>query len=129
VAKNYKDVVMYEEELTYAIRGCVYDVFKQLGAGFLENVYEQALLIELVRKDLKAESQKVVKVYYKDVIVGKYVADIIVEQKILLELKAVSHIRAEHKAQILNYLKATGIKVGLLINFSHPKAEIKRYIL
>ena len=120
---------MYEEELTYAIRGCVYDVFKQLGAGFLENVYEQALLIELVRKDLKAESQKVVKVYYKDVIVGKYVADIIVEQKILLELKAVSHIRAEHKAQILNYLKATGIKVGLLINFSHPKAEIKRYIL
>ena len=120
---------MYEEELTYVIRGCVFDVFRQLGAGFLESVYEKALLIELNSKGIKAEAQKSVEVYYKGALVGKYIADIIVEQKILLELKATNEIHPKHKAQILNYLKATKIKVGLLINFTHPKAEIKRYIL
>ena len=120
---------MYEEELTYAIRGCVFDVYRHLGAGFLENVYEKALLTELDSKGIMAESQKPVDVHYKGVIIGKYIADIIVEQKVLIEIKAVNAIHPGHKAQILNYLKATKIKVGLLINFTHPRAEIKRYIL
>ena len=127
--KHKEGVKMKEEELTYKIRGCIYEVSKELGAGFLEQVYKNALLQELNNVDLKCESEKKIAVQYKGKEVGIYVADIIVQEKVILELKAVKQLTKTHEAQILNYLKGTGIKVGLLINFSHPKAEIKRFIL
>ena len=90
---------------------------------------ENALLIELKGMGLKAESQFPITVHYKDNVVGEYIADILVEEKVILELKTVERIEKIHEAQLLNYLRATGIKVGLLVNFRHPKAEIKRMVL
>jgi GxxExxY protein len=115
-------------DLTYQINGAVYEVNKILGHGFLEKVYENALAVELNRRNLKAERQVPINISYKNEIVGDYFADIVVENKIILELKAVELLRPIHEAQILNYLKATGFKVGLLINFTYPKAEIKRFV-
>ncbi len=120
---------MKEEELTYKIRGCIYEVSKELGSGFLEQVYKNALLQELNNVGLKCEAERKIPVQYKGKEVGLYAADIIVEQKVILELKAVKQLTKAHEAQILNYLKGTGIKIGLLINFSYPKAEIKRFVL
>jgi len=113
-------------EITYKINGAVFEVIRVLGAGFLEKVYENALLIELRKRGLKAESQVPLRVSYKGEVVGEYVVDILVEDAVILELKAVEQIQKIHEAQLLNYLKATGVNVGLLINFKHPKAEIKR---
>ena len=116
-------------ELTYTINGAVFEVNKVLGAGFLEKVYENALLIELRSRGLRADSQVPIKVYYKDQVVGEYTADILVEEKVILELKTVEKLDKIHEAQLLNYLRATGIKIGILVNFKHAKAEIKRMVL
>ena len=116
-------------ELTYLINGAVFEVNRVLGAGFLEKVYENALVIELRGRGLKADSQVPIKVEYKGQVVGEYYADVVVEDQILLELKAIDQLQKVHEAQLLNYLKATGFKVGLLINFKHPKAEIKRFVI
>ena len=116
-------------EITYQIRGAVFEVNKVLGAGFLEKVYEKALLIELMLRGLRAESQVAIQIKYKGNIVGDYFADIVVEGQVIIELKAVEQIQKIHEAQLLNYLKATGFKIGLLINFKYPKAEIKRFIV
>ncbi len=120
---------MKEDKLTYEINGAVFEVNKVLGAGFLEKVYENALIEELKARGIKAESQVPIKVQYKEKIVGEYFADILVENKIILEIKAVERLSGIHEAQILNYLKATDYKVGLLINFTYPKAEIKRFVV
>ena len=117
------------EKLTYEINGAIFEVNRVLGAGFLEKVYENALLVELKNRGLKTEAQKPVTVHYKNEVVGEYFADIMVDGKIILELKTVKSLEKIHEAQILNYLKATGYKVGLLINFAYPKAEIKRFVL
>ena len=116
-------------EITYEIRGALFEVNKVLGPGFLEKVYEKALLIELHNRGLKAESQVPVKVFYKDKPVGEYFADVLVEKKIIVELKTVESLDKNHEAQLLNYLKATGIQIGLLVNFKSPKVEIKRMVL
>ena len=116
-------------EITYAINGAIFEVNRLLGPGFLEKVYENALLIELKRRGLKAESQVPITVFYKEIAVGEYVADILVEDKVIIELKTVEKLDKVHEAQLLNYLKATGIRVGLLVNFKHPRAEIKRMVL
>jgi len=116
-------------EITYAINGAIFEVNRILGHGFFEKVYEKALLVELHQRGLKAESQVPSKVKYKGTEVGEYFADIVVEDQVILELKAVDSLQSIHEAQLLNYLKATGYKIGLLINFTHPKAEIKRFIL
>jgi GxxExxY protein len=116
-------------DITYAINGAVFEVNRILGSGFLEKVYENALLVELKRRGLKAESQVPIRVLYKESVVGEYIADILVEDKVIVELKTVETLEKIHEAQLLNYLKATGIRVGILVNFKHPKAEIKRMIL
>jgi GxxExxY protein len=116
-------------DITYAINGAVFEVNRILGAGFLEKVYENALLIELKRRGLKAKNQVPIKVSYKDNVVGEYIADILVEETVIVEVKTVEKLDNVHQAQLLNYLKATGIRVGLLVNFKHPKAEIKRMVL
>ncbi len=115
-------------DLTYAIRGAIFEVNKVLGPGFLEKVYEEALLSELRGRDLKAESQVPIEVSYKGKVVGEYFADILVEDKVIIEIKTAENIDKVHQAQLLNYMKATGIKVGLLVNFRHSKAEIKRMV-
>ena len=102
---------------------------RELGGGFLEKIYEKALIVELRNRGLKAESQVPIKVKYKGIEVGEYVADIVVENQVILEIKAIDSLQKIHEAQILNYLKATGIKIGLLVNFKHPKAEIKRFVM
>jgi len=115
--------------ITYAINGAAFEVNRLLGSGFLEKVYENALLIELKEQGFKAESQMPVKVFYKKKVVGEYIIDMLVERKVIVELKTVEKFDNVHEAQLLNYLKASGIQVGLLINFKHPKVEIKRMVL
>jgi len=120
---------MEQEDLTYQINGAIYEVNRVLGPGFLEKVYENALLAELKQRGMQAESQVPIRIDYKGISVGEYYADIVVERKIILELKTTDFLLKIHEAQLLNYLKATGYKVGLLINFTDPKAEIKRFIV
>ena len=119
---------MKHSELTGKIIDCAYKVHNTLGFGFLETVYQNALLIELLKSGLKAEKEKPIKISYEGQIVGDYIADIIVENKVILELKAVKEIHPKHEAQLVNYLKATGIEIGLLINFGES-VEVKRKIL
>jgi GxxExxY protein len=116
-------------ELTYLVNGAVFEVNKILGPGFLEKVYENSMMVELKKRHLKAQAQVPIKVEYKGEIVGEYLADIVVENRIILELKAVEALQKIHETQLLNYLKATDYKIGLLINFTYPKAEIKRFVL
>ncbi|MCX5811361.1 MAG: GxxExxY protein [Proteobacteria bacterium] len=115
-------------EITYIINGAVFEVNRVLGPGFLEKVYENALLVELEQRGLAAESQVPIKVSYKGEPVGEYMADLFVEGKVIIELKTVDKIEEIHEAQLMNYLKATGVPVGLLVNFKHPKTEIKRIV-
>ena len=116
-------------ELTYAINGAIFEVNRILGPGFLEKVYEKALIFELRKRGIKAESQVPIKVSYKGTIVGEYFADIVADDQVIIELKTVERIEKIHEAQLINYLKATGFKVGLLVNFKNTKAEIKRLVL
>ncbi len=116
------------DDITYKVNGAIYEVNRVLGHGFLEKVYERALLLELKERGLRAESQIPIPVLYKGSTIGDYFADVVVENQVLLELKSVKHLDTSHEAQILNYLKATGFSVGLLVNFTHPKAIIKRFV-
>ena len=118
---------MLQEDLTKKIIGAFYNVYNKLGYGFLEKVYERSMLIELNEMNLNCNAQKPIDVYYKNKVVGDYYADIIVEESVILELKAAESICAEHEAQLLNYLKATDIEVGLLFNFGKDP-QFKRLI-
>jgi GxxExxY protein len=115
------------EDVTERIIGCFFEVYNRLGFGFLEKVYEHALMIELAANGLPARSQQPVKVHYKGQLVGDYYADIVVDDKVILELKAVEYVIEEHELQLINYLKATELEVGLLLNFG-KKPEIRRKI-
>jgi GxxExxY protein len=119
---------MKHEDLTSKIIACAYKVHNTLGFGFLETVYQNALLIELKKAGLHTENEKKIKVYYQNQLVGDYAADIIVEDTVILELKSVKDLHPAHSAQLINYLKATGIEIGLLINFAES-VQIKRKIL
>ena len=121
--------MLQEEQISYAIRGCVFEVYRQLGCGFLEKVYEKALLAELELQGLRAQAQVPITVQYKNVVVGEYFADIVVEKCVILELKAQQKLAQAGKAQLLNYLKATGLHLGMLVNFAFPKASVKRVVL
>jgi len=115
-------------DLTHAIIGGFYDVYNQLGHGFLESVYESALEMDLRMAGIQARRQKEIAVFFRGHCVGKYVADLIVNEQVVVELKAVRAVTPAHEAQLLNLLKATRIEVGLLLNFG-PKAEFKRMVL
>jgi GxxExxY protein len=114
------------DPLTEAVIGCVFRVVNGLGAGFLEKVYENALLHELRKAGLEAKQQVAISVHYDGQNVGDYIGDIIVEGRLLLERKACKTLEDAHLAQCLNYLKATGIPTCLLINFGTPKPQIRR---
>jgi len=119
---------VYSEGLTEKIIGCAFEVGNVLGNGFLEKIYENALAHELRKKGLKVEQQQAIPVYYDQIAVGEYVADLLVEESIIVELKAVKNIEDIHRAQCIHYLKATGLKLCLLINFGTPKVQIKRIV-
>ena len=115
------------QEITHKIIGCCFDVINELGSGFVESVYKKALLIALQENGLPAEEQVPLNVFFRKQNIGFFIADIIVDKKVLLELKAVKKLLPEHQAQVINYLKATGLEVGLLINFGGSKLEYKRH--
>lgn len=119
---------MRKRELTEKIIGCAFRVYNKMGFGFLESVYEKCLMIELNRAGLRAESQKGIKVYYDDHLVGEFVADILVEDEIIVELKSVRKIAKAHEVQLVNYLVATKKDFGLILNFGENGVDIKRKV-
>ncbi len=119
---------MEHEALSKAIIGCAYRVYNIMGFGFLESVYEKCLLIELKKSALKAETQQPITVKYNDIVVGDFLPDIIVNNQIIIELKSVKRIVNKFEQQLVNYLTATNINVGLIINFAEQKVEIKRKV-
>lgn len=116
------------DQITEKIIGCVYQVSNVLGPGFLEKVYENALALELARAGLQVLQQHRIAVHYKDILVGDFVSDILVEDCVIVEVKATKALDDIHIAQCLNYLKATGLQVCLLVNFGTPKATVKRVV-
>ncbi len=114
------------EELTREIIEACFEVSNELGAGFLESVYEKALLLALEQKGLRAKAQVPLDVCFRGVVVGAFFVDILVESKVIIELKAVKSLLPEHQAQVINYLQATNWEVGLLVNFGTPRLEHKR---
>lgn len=117
-----------EKELSYKILGAAMHVHSELGNGFLENVYQNALTIRMKEIGINVETQKQIKVYYHGKEVGHYIADLIIEKKIILELKTVRKINENHAAQLMNYLKACKIQIGYILNFANQKLEYRRFI-
>lgn len=118
----------YHKDLSYKIIGLAMEVHRKLGGGFLEKVYENAMMILLRRETIKAEQQVPIKVYFENQIVGEYIADIFIEDSIIVELKAVEILAGVHRAQTVNYLKATNLKVAYLINFGKKSLEYERFV-
>lgn len=116
------------EELTERIIGCAYRVSNELGCGFFENVYENAMVHELKKQGFFVEQQVRYKVFYDNVEVGEYIADLVVENDVLIELKAIKALEDVHTAQCINCLKATSLKICLLMNFGKPRVEIRRIV-
>ncbi len=114
------------EELTAKIIEACFEVSNELGTGFLESVYQNALELAIRQKGLKVQAQVPLTVGFRGEEVGQFFADILVEDKVIVELKAVSTLVPEHQSQVINYLKGTGKEIGLLINFGRPKIEYKR---
>jgi GxxExxY protein len=117
---------MEKEELTRQIIGCAYQVYNKLGFGFLESIYQKALLIELESIKLKTEQEKPLKVYYNGHVVGDFYVDIFVEDEIIVELKSVENLSKAHEVQLVNYLNGLQKEIGLLINFGPNGVEVKR---
>lgn len=125
---SQKDWFKAINQISEKVIGCAYKVSNTLGSGFLEKVYENALVLEIRKSGLVVVQQFPVDVFYDDVVVGKFVADLLVENQVLVELKTVQKIDEVHVGQCLNYLKATGLPLCLLINFYKPRVEIRRVI-
>ena len=124
-----ENTIYPEAELTQRILKGAFAVHNTLGCGFLEKIYSNALLVELKQTGLGCEKEEPFKIRYKEIIVGDYCADFILERRVLVELKACAGLEKAHEAQILNYLKASGMRVGLLMNFGKPKLDYRRFIL
>ncbi len=116
-------------KVTEQIIGCAFTVANTLGHGFLEKVYENALAYELRKAGLRVSQQQGIQVHYEDVVVGEYVADLLVEDRVIVELKAVKALDDTARAQCVNYLKATRMEICLLINFGQPRVDVKRVVL
>lgn len=122
-----KNELLYEK-ITEKIIGCGFEVYNELGYGYLEKVYENALMIAMQETGLKVEQQKPVPVYFREKLVGEYFTDILVEKKIIVEIKTIDMLSRIHFSQVLNYLKATRLKLGFLINFGPKKVSYERII-
>ena len=115
-----------QSELTRTILGCCFEVMKELGPGFLERIYKNALLITMKEKGLQVETEKPFEVVFRNKVIGRYSADLVVEKAVMVELKCCESLVREHQAQLFNYLKVSGIPIGLLINFQRRKLEYQR---
>jgi GxxExxY protein len=122
---DYQDIK--HKELTEKMIKIFYKIYNTLGYGFLEKVYENAMMIEFREAGIPSVAQSPIKVIYEDEIIGEYFADILVDQKVIVETKAAKNLIVDHEAQLLNYLKATDIEVGLLLNFG-PEPEVRRKV-
>jgi GxxExxY protein len=119
---------LHLDAISSQVIGAAQKVSSRLGCGFLEKVYENSLMVELARKGLQVEQQRLVHVTYEGVIVGDYIPDLVVEDSILVEVKAVTGLDAIHRRQCINYLRATGYRICLLLNFGQPRLEVKRLV-
>jgi GxxExxY protein len=128
-SKSVSSSILLEGALTEKILGAAFKVQNTLGAGFLEKVYENALSIELRKGGLAVESQKAFPVRYEGIVVGDYLADLVVSAKVVVECKAVTNLDQVHEAQLMNYLKASGLRIGLLINFARSKLQYRRFVV
>ena len=117
------------KDLSYKIVELALEVHNELGCGFLEKVYENALMMLFEREGIPAKQQAPADVYFQNKVIGQYFADILVDNKVILELKTVDAISDVHNAQVLNYLRATGVKLGLIMNFAKPRFEYKRLVV
>jgi GxxExxY protein len=117
-----------EKELSFQIMKAAYEVHNQLGPGFTEGIYEQALSLQLQDDGMEIKKQQQVKIYYKDRLIGNYILDLVVNQKVILELKAVSEIAPIFEQQALSYLKATGLDLAIVINFGTPRVQSSRVV-
>jgi len=127
--RSTENTILLHGDVTYRVIGLAMEVHNKLGAGFLEKVYENALMVAFRREGINAQQQTPIKIHFENVVVGDYVADILIEDKLILELKAVEAITSIHRAQVINYLKATGIRLALIVNFGSPKLQHERIIL
>ena len=127
MATNNTNIIY--RDLSYQIMGAIFEVHKELGPGFVESVYEKALIEEFAKKAIKVETQRVIDVTYKDKKVGVHRLDMVIEGKVVVELKTVERFSTYHTAQMLSYLKASGHKLGILVNFSKAKVEYRRIIM
>lgn len=118
-----------EKELSYKIIGVAMEVHRELGYGFLEKVYENAMLVLFEENKIKSVQQKDLEVIFHNKMIGHYIADLVVEDKVIIELKVVGAIKDIHKAQVVNYLKVTGLRLGIIINFGKDKLEFERVVL
>lgn len=117
---------MLHADLTEKIIGCAFEVQNELGAGFLESVYEKAMVVALTDAGVSVRAQAPITVSFRGISVGQFFADLLVQERVIVELKTVSQLSQQHRAQLINYLNATEIPVGLLINFGNPKLEYRR---
>jgi len=116
-------------DLSYQIMGAIFEVHKKLGPGFLESVYQKALIEELSERGMNVETEKVIDLTYKDKKIGVHRLDLVIGDKVVVELKTVGGLSIHHKAQLTSYLKASGYKLGILVNFSKAKVEYKRVLI
>ncbi len=128
--EKHENKILYKDE-SYAIQGAIFDVYREMGCGYLEAVYQECIERELGLRSIPFSSQIELKLFYKgQKLAQRYRPDLICFGKIIVELKAVKEIRKEHKAQVFNYLRATGMRLGFLVNFgSYPKATVQRIII
>ena len=126
MATNSANIIY--SELSYEIMGAIFEVHKTLGPGFVESVYEKALIEEFTKRAIKVETQKVIDVIYKGKKIGVHRLDLVVEGKVVIELKTVERFSTYHTAQLLSYLKASGHNLGILVNFSRNKVEFRRVV-
>lgn len=124
---NKKDIV--HKELSYKVVGLAMEVYNKLGFGFLEKVYENALMVLFDKNEIHAQQQVPLRVYFEGKVVGDYYADILVDSKIILELKSVDGIADAHRAQVLNYLRATRLRLAIILNFAEKSLEYERIVL
>jgi|SRR5277367_3837928 len=115
-----------QSELTRTVLGCCFEVMKELGPGFLERIYKNALLITMKERGLQVQTEKPFEVVFRNKVIGRYNADLVVEKTVIIELKCCESLVREHQAQLFNYLKVSGLPIGLLINFRRRKLEYQR---
>jgi len=127
MATNSTNIIY--RDLSYQIMGAIFEVHKELGPGFLESVYHKALVEEFSKRGMKVDTQKAINLVYKDKKIGVHRLDLVVDDKVVVELKAVERFSIHHKAQLTSYLKASGYKLGILVNFSKSKAEYQRVLI